>query len=481
MRGWRTCSALSLLLGVCVCACDSGDGLGDGGFDYDPRPDRRRPRDDVGVERDHGTDADVGGGCPGGRYLLGAACLDRCTYIEAAGCTDRDGDCYPKDCPDLPFDCDDTRPGSRPGGVEVCDGSDNDCDDQIDEGFGVGANCAGCGGDGKMECHVDDQAAVACSTNLGQSDSPDPATLEELCNEADDDCDGATDESCRYDLPEAARTQPLVCGERVLWVEEGALVEVTEAGVSTVRPAPVAHPACDGDELAWLDPGDGCAEQSGVTVCTRGHLWVLAGEEPRDVTGLAVVGPPMLSGGHVYWHALVGDAPVLSRQLAAGGGVETLFEAVSASDPTAPVEGRMVARFWTGGEAEVAARDIETGQGNPLLAPEGAPGAPVANDAWVVWPAGEASSLWVVDRTAPRNGFQLTMRDGPQRAPRLDGDRLVWLDESTSPSTLRSFDLRTGVVDAVAQGEIATDGYALGAGVVVWIDGTSVRRHRWAP
>ena len=30
-------------------------------------------------------------------------------------------------------DCDDNDPGSHPGGIEVCDGKDNDCDGPYDE------------------------------------------------------------------------------------------------------------------------------------------------------------------------------------------------------------------------------------------------------------------------------------------------------------------------------------------------------------
>ena len=473
MRGWAICSLLALA------GCDdAGFGLlRDGGLDvgFPDRPFIPPPDMDPTDGPDMGDGPpDDGGMCPEGTVRHEDRCIGGCELVEVLGCTDGDGDCYPVDCPGAPVqDCDDARPGSRPGAAEVCDGLDNDCDGEPDEDFEIGDDCDGCGGAGKTECSVHDLAAVACSTDLAQSSGP--ARLDEVCNGEDDDCDGETDEFCRFDLPEAERAFPLVCGERALWVEAGALVEPAE----TIVPAPVAYPACAGDVVAWLDPGDGC--EGDVLACTRGHLWLHDGDAARDVTGLAVVGPPLLAGDHVYWHAVVGDVPVLSRQPVAGGGVETLFEGVAASDPTAPVEGRMVARFWTGGAAEVAVRELETLQGSDLLGPGSAPGVPVANAAWVVWPAGEASSLWVVERANPRNGFQLTMRDGPQRAPKLDGDRLVWLDESTAPATLRSFDLLTGLAEEVARGDIGADDFAVGPGMVLWIDGLDMYRHRWAP
>ncbi len=49
------------------------------------------------------------------------------------GGTDADHDGYGEDCPDGP-DCDDSDPYTNPGQAEHCDGEDNDCDGQVDEG-----------------------------------------------------------------------------------------------------------------------------------------------------------------------------------------------------------------------------------------------------------------------------------------------------------------------------------------------------------
>ena len=76
--------------------------------------------------------------------------------------------------------------------VELCgNGVDDDCDGQIDEGFGVGDACTvgtgACAADGVMACTPDGTGSV-CGVEPGS-----PAA--ELCgNGIDDDCDGQTDE-----------------------------------------------------------------------------------------------------------------------------------------------------------------------------------------------------------------------------------------------------------------------------------------------
>jgi hypothetical protein len=73
--------------------------------------------------------------------------------------------------------------------VEVCDVVDNDCDGEVDEGFGLGDACT----QGVGACRR--EGFYVCTNDGGRR----CATLEavpgiETCNAVDDDCDGATDE-----------------------------------------------------------------------------------------------------------------------------------------------------------------------------------------------------------------------------------------------------------------------------------------------
>jgi hypothetical protein len=89
-----------------------------------------------------------------------------------------------------PSDCADFFPEIKPGGVEVCDGVDDDCDNSVDEGF------SDADGDGKPDCTDGDDDGDGTGDN--QDCAPnDPAIhteAQEVCNDIDDDCDGLTDE-----------------------------------------------------------------------------------------------------------------------------------------------------------------------------------------------------------------------------------------------------------------------------------------------
>lgn len=81
-----------------------------------------------------------------------------------------------------------------PAGAEVCDGLDNDCNDQLDEGFGVGDACMSVG---VGECAT--QGSVVCDgLDFSACDAVPGEPGEEVCDSLDNNCDGSADEG--FDL-----------------------------------------------------------------------------------------------------------------------------------------------------------------------------------------------------------------------------------------------------------------------------------------
>jgi hypothetical protein len=78
-----------------------------------------------------------------------------------------------------PNDCDDSDASTNPAATEVCDLADNNCNGQVDEGFDSDA-------DGYTSCDGD------CNDN-DASIYPDAA---EICDGIDNNCDGTTDSGC---------------------------------------------------------------------------------------------------------------------------------------------------------------------------------------------------------------------------------------------------------------------------------------------
>ncbi|MCC6308829.1 MAG: putative metal-binding motif-containing protein, partial [Chitinophagaceae bacterium] len=95
-------------------------------------------------------------------------------------------------------DCDDSNPAINPSATEVCNGIDDDCDGQIDEGVKT-TFYADADGDGYGDAANTTQACTAPTgyvTNSSDCDDSNPAinpAATEVCNGLDDDCDGLID------------------------------------------------------------------------------------------------------------------------------------------------------------------------------------------------------------------------------------------------------------------------------------------------
>ncbi|MBU0553630.1 SUMF1/EgtB/PvdO family nonheme iron enzyme [Myxococcota bacterium] len=137
-------------------------------------------------------------------FTRGLAACERGVCILARcdeGWGDLDGDltngCEALCSPDLP-------------GPEVCDGEDNDCDGQIDEGFDLLNDPAHCGlcdrrcvyPNGAGRCQRGDCALAGCEAGYVDADGDEGNGCEvictpsgpEICDEIDNDCDGEVDE-----------------------------------------------------------------------------------------------------------------------------------------------------------------------------------------------------------------------------------------------------------------------------------------------
>ncbi|MCB9760960.1 MAG: FG-GAP repeat protein [Alphaproteobacteria bacterium] len=108
---------------------------------------------------------------------------------------DADGDGVPAS-----EDCDDNDADVHPGAAELCDGVDNDCDEEIDEPEDAPVWYADGDGDGFGDPGDSVQACdaptgyVADATDCDDTDAAVRPGVNELCNGVDDDCDGETDE-----------------------------------------------------------------------------------------------------------------------------------------------------------------------------------------------------------------------------------------------------------------------------------------------
>lgn len=270
-------------------ACDGADNNCDGSIDENP----------VG-----GTEffADLDGDGAGGSVLTITACAAPEGYVAAA------------------TDCDDLDKTAFPGAPELCDGVDNNCNSELDEGAGsVHTYFIDADGD---SYGVDDETVEACALPAGYAansfDCNDDANsafpgAPEVCDDIDNDCDGYIDdaddsltEGVQYfrdaDGDGFGSTPGNACSETEGWSSESGDCDDANPNANPGKPeicdAANVDEDCDGraddlDDNATgkstyypdIDSdGFGDAEGASVALCDPGLGWSLSHTDCDDVS-----------------------------------------------------------------------------------------------------------------------------------------------------------------------------------------------------
>ena len=196
--------------------CDGADNDCDGAVDESDAGDARTWYEDSdGDGWGDDTRSEVGCNAPAGFVLHGGDCDDAqpsfhpgaleadCTDANDYNCdgsvgyADADADGYAA-CED----CDDNNAAANDAGTEVCDGADNDCDGTVDEPDATDATTwyGDADGDGYGGQQFQQDGCTSPPnfvSNASDCDDLDPATYpgaSEVCDAADNDCDGTVDE-----------------------------------------------------------------------------------------------------------------------------------------------------------------------------------------------------------------------------------------------------------------------------------------------
>jgi hypothetical protein len=262
---------MTLLLALI--ACRNKDLPADSGRVHDSQPPAAVDADGDGVTEETDCDDSNSSVYPGNAETPYNGVDDDCD--EATADDDLDADGYGR-----AEDCDDADALVNPGAVESCNGTDDDCNGQIDDSIGdlwypdVDGDGFGDAALGVQSCEGA-EGYVADATDCDDRDALVNPDGTEVCNEVDDDCDGAVDEEVERtwyadadgDGEGDAATTTSACSAPAGFVEDALDCDDGDAAVSpnATEVCNEVDDDCDGavdeddaaDARTWYADGDG--------------------------------------------------------------------------------------------------------------------------------------------------------------------------------------------------------------------------------
>ena len=194
------------------------------------------------------------------------------------------------------FDCDDTDAAVFPGAPEVCDGDDQDCDGNADDGvlvtfwfdddgdgYGAGSSTAlGCDAPAGMAANQDDCDDGRADVHPG---------VPEVCNGLDDDCDGAIEPTYGtwYGDGDGDGYGDGATGEATCTPESGRVLDGTDCDDGDAAVSPASDEVCDNlvDDDCDAVTDEGCALVSAGPPDPGGFYWICG--PPAPLSGAALL------------------------------------------------------------------------------------------------------------------------------------------------------------------------------------------------
>lgn len=220
-----------------------------------------------------------------------------------------DGDCDGYGASD--GDCAESNPDIHPGAEEICDGVDNNCDGEIDEGT-MTTFYADADGDAWGDPAAPSEACEPPDDHVKNDGDCDDGDADvrpgaaELCNGEDDDCDGLIDEDTSMstwytdsdgDGAGDASTGIEACTQPADTVADGSDCNDADAFVTVCQSCQevLDYGVSTGDGVYTLDPCGGAPSEFWCDMTTDGGGWTVAGWQAANATstlGLGVRNAP---------------------------------------------------------------------------------------------------------------------------------------------------------------------------------------------